>query len=131
MGVIIRDQNPKGIIYILDTNDPETETQGLRQVLRIFTDLMNEKPADTIDLSIVIILINKADEWSQDESGRNTMIHMYRNEHFASVLSDFSALFGDELVFQIDWCAIGCTEYHYRVQNDAVLRAFATVLARK
>lgn len=128
---IIKKDNPTGIIYVLDTDDIEAEQKGLKAILNIYLRWMTEETADKIHLHTLLLMINKADTWSANELERGLKIQEYStNQGIADILNGFHRQFGDTFTVQLDWTALTQTETKYRMQNDSVLRAFASQLAR-
>jgi signal recognition particle receptor subunit beta len=122
---VIREQNPDGIIYLVDSTNPERERDGLITLFRIYEELSTEMIATGINLRAILILINKADIWGPSEEQRVEMARRYRDEVVSGLKVEFCRLLPD-LVLLLDWSSLLHAEYQFHLNN--VLRRFMAVL---
>lgn len=127
-GAIIKSQNPNGIIFIVDTNEPELEKNCLRHIYTIYNGLRTNELAGNLKLKCLLILLNKCDVWGTSPEAREQKVLQYRNLFLESI-NLFQRTFGDNL--QIQFGCSSLTNSEYTQSNNAVLRTFAMILAKK
>jgi signal recognition particle receptor subunit beta len=125
---IIKKQNPDGIIYIVDTTDPNKEAKGLKKIWDIYEDIATQKLSPEIRLRALLILLNKADIWSCNQEEGNHELEKYRNSILTGTCELFEKTFGD-IQIHFEWTSL--TKSGYRNHNNDALRNFAAVLATR
>lgn len=123
---IIKSQNPNGIIYIVDTTQPENDCASLKQMYEIYNKIRTDVLDEGINLKSLLILLNKCDLWGQNPDMRSEKISIYRTI-LSEPLNLFKSDFGDDL--QIYFGSSSLTHSEYSQLNNEVLRNFAIALA--
>lgn len=72
---LLRESQPRGIIFLLDHGDVHLQKDALNFVLQ----LIDDEPEATKNLRAFFIMVNKHDLW-QDETTFEEIMHHYRNE---------------------------------------------------
>ena len=72
---LFREARPRGIIFMLDHRHPYQHKDALNFVLQ----LIDEEPAASQNLKMLLILVNKADLWAGDQA-LDDLLDEYRNE---------------------------------------------------
>ncbi|WP_174590940.1 ADP-ribosylation factor-like protein [Methanocella conradii] len=124
--VVIKKQNPDGIIYIVDTTDPKKEAEGFKRIYDIYQELAEEMFLSSIRLRGILVLINKADIWGTTKESREEMIKHYKNEVLRDTCELFRQNFG-EIKIMFDWSSL--VQGEHTAHNNDALRQFVTVLA--
>ncbi len=122
---IIEEQNPNGIIYIIDTTTPLEEHAGLEHIAQIYHDIRTHEVGNRISLKSLLIFLNKCDIWGPSPADRERMMSYYRNEVLNGVIITLANEFGD-LNIQFGAGSLTHTE-HMQCTNEA-LRGFAMSL---
>lgn len=124
--VIIKKQNPDGIIFIVDTKDPKKEAEGFRKIYDIYRELAEETFLSDIRLRGILVLINKADIWGTTPESRENMVKRYRDEVFRETCDLFRQNFG-EIKIIFSWSSLIRDECI--AHNNDVFRRFVALLA--
>ena len=126
--VIIKKQNPNGIIYIVDTTQPSKESADLAHIAQVYCSIRTQEFANNIRLRSLLIFLNKCDIWGPSPADREKMMTHYRNEVLKDAINELTTEFGN-LNIQFGAGSLTHTE-HAQCTNDA-LRNFAMSLAKK
>lgn len=125
--ITIRAENPKGIIYMVDTVNLDAEKKGFELIHSIYDNWLTELMPDKIHLKTILVIVNKADVWSNgNDEMRKQKINEYRTL-FNPTVEKFTH--DMEIDIQFGWTSL--TRIEYFDHNCDVLFQFATSLASK
>jgi GTPase SAR1 family protein len=125
--VIIENQNPDAIIYIIDTNSEEDEKEGLKIIFEIYHEILSRKEMSKIKLKTILLFLNKCDIWGNTINKRSKKIAEYKVSLRRRIIAIKSEFGGIKILF-------GCgslTDPEYRQLTNDVLRQLAESIAMK
>jgi hypothetical protein len=122
---LIRRYDPAGIIFVIDTHNPEQERAFLQELYDNYRDF--NTGAKHIKLRVILILLNKFDLWGNATAAREAIISRYRQEVFQDHLNRFGSSFG--VTVQFGYASL--THREHAPYNDVVLRDFLLALERQ
>lgn len=126
---IIEDQNPNGIIYIIDTTQPEEEAIGLKHIAEVYQEIRTHTVANRIRLNSILILLNKCDLWGTSPEQRERMMTHYRDEVLRDAIRELRREFG-RISIQLGAGSLTNTEHTYST-NEAIRRFVVSLVQRE
>ncbi len=123
---IIEEQNPDGIIYIIDTQSPAKEKQGLKYIAEVYHEIRVHNLSEKLRLRTVLILLNKCDLWGTSPGERDQILNEYRNNILSKSIAKLRSEFGN-IEIQVGCSSLTKSEYS-QITNDS-LRHFAAKIA--
>jgi len=124
---VIEAQNPDGIIYVVDTSQPDEEARGLSHIAAVYQDMRTHVLDSKIRLRTLLVFLNKCDLWGQSPSDREAMMTRYRTDLKES-LSEITQQFGG---LEVQFGAGSLTHTEHAHSTNDVLRRLAAALAKK
>lgn len=117
--------NSEGLIFIVDTHDPDEDQ-------RYFQDLYNSyrefgRHAKRVNLRVLLILLNKFDQWGSTTEAREAMMHRYRSQVCHEVINQFRNTF--RVTVQFGYSSL--THREHFPYNNLTLKEFLAVLEQK
>jgi hypothetical protein len=122
---VVQEYNPDGIIFVVDTSDPELEQIAFEYLFEIYKKWTEKQLVRRIRLKAVIVMIDKADLWATNVAQEAIQISEYQRL-FAPIVKNFESLLQINVLY-------GCTSMTHASffnQNDQLLREMAAELAR-
>jgi GTPase SAR1 family protein len=120
---VMKDQDPNGIIYIVDNENDSAELEDFKHFLEIYDNLFTRGKVSKRHLKAILILINKVDIWGKDPSKIPEINEKYERA-YSTLINDFKQKFGTDI--RIRWTSV--RELEYRVRTYEILIEFAKVL---
>jgi hypothetical protein len=120
---LISRYNPDGVIFIIDTHNPEAEHAYLQELYDSYRDFSAQ--AKQVKLRVLLILLNKFDLWGSTAASRDALMNRYRQEIFHDLTNRFRSSFG--VTVQFGYASL--THEEHAPYNGVVLRDFLVALA--
>jgi GTPase involved in cell partitioning and DNA repair len=122
---LISKYNPDGIIFIIDTHNPEEEHAYLQELYDIYRDFSTQ--SKQLKLKVLLILLNKFDLWGNTAASRDALMNRYRHEILHDLINRFRSSFG--VTVQFGYASLTQTEH--APYNNVILRDFLVALKER
>jgi hypothetical protein len=84
--------NPEGMMVIVDTLHPDDDHTYLQNIYKSYGDVSTH--AMRFNLLVLLLLLNKFDLWGRTTAAREAMMQRYRTEVFPGFVHRFRSRFG-------------------------------------
>jgi hypothetical protein len=121
----LRPHNPEGLIFIVDTHNPDEDRTHFQDLYRSYRDFGTH--TKRVNLRVLLILLNKFDRWGSTTEAREAMMHRYRSEVCREVANQFRSTFG--ITVQFGYSSL--THREHIPYNNLVVKEFLAVLEQK
>jgi hypothetical protein len=122
---LINKYNPDGVIFIIDTHDPEGEHAYLQELYDTYRDFSTL--SKQVKLRVLLILLNKFDLWGNTAASRDALMNRYRHEIFHDLINRFRSSFG--VTVQFGYASLTQTEH--APYNNVILRDFLMAIDQR
>jgi predicted transcriptional regulator len=116
---------PHGIIFIIDTHNPEEDQIYFHELYNMYREFSTHKKH--VNLRVVLILLNKFDLWGSTAEAREEMMNRYRSDVFHEVVNRFRSSFG--VTVQFGYASL--THREHTPYNNIILKEFLMALEKK
>jgi hypothetical protein len=118
----LRTYNPEGMILIVDTHNPDQDHTYFQDLYHSYRDFSIH--TKRINLRVLLILLNKFDQWGRTSDSREAMMNRYRSEVFQEVVNRFRSTFG--ITVQFGYASL--TQREHAPYNNLILKEFLGAL---
>jgi len=124
----IHEQNPTGVIYVIDTSAPDDEREGLEVLADMYSQWRANFPRTPLRLRTLLVMLNKFDLWGTDPGARQARLLEYENEVLRSPIRVLQKNLGE---FEVLFGATSLLEPDHGPATDALLQRFSSTLTAK
>jgi hypothetical protein len=117
--------NPEGIVVLVDTFHPDDERTYLQDLYNSYCDVSTH--ATSVNLRVLLILLNKFDRWGRTTASREAMMQRYRTEVFPEIVNRFRSRFG--VMVQFGYASL--TQPEHAPFNHLIVKEFLTALHQR
>jgi hypothetical protein len=117
--------NPEGMIVIVDTHSPDDDQTYLQDLYTSYCDVGTQ--ATPVSLHVLLVLLNKFDQWGRTTASREAMMQRYRTEVLPEIVNRFRSRFG--VTVQFGYASL--TQPEHAPYNDLTLKEFLAALDQR
>jgi hypothetical protein len=114
--------NPEGMILIVDTHNPDEDYTYFQDLYHSYRHFSTH--TKRINLCVLLILLNKFDQWGRTSEAREVMMNRYRSEVFQEIVNRFRSTFG--ITVQFGYASL--TQREHTPYNNLIVKEFLAAL---